>query len=160
MKILLAIDGSSFSDAAVAEVAGKPWPANSEVKIISVAEPPILPMVEAWAPSGNYFEEIVKVAEEQAQSIVQKAARELHDRQGDKLRITTIVLEGHPRYAIIGEAEEWGADLILVGSHGYQGLTKLWLGSVSQAVAAHAKCSVEIVRSRKLHKSSQPQPPL
>ena len=154
MKILLALDGSPFSDAVVDEVARRPWPANTEVMIFSVFEHPILPMVEGWAPSGDYFAELVRAAEEQAQNIVQKAARELHDRQDDKLRITTKVIEGQPRYAILGEAERWGADLILVGSHGYRGLTKLWLGSVSQAVATHAKCSVEIVRSSKLHKNS------
>ena len=149
MKILLALDGSPFSDAVVDEATRRPWPADSEVKIFSVFEHPILPIVEGWAPSGDYYAEIVRVAEEQAQSIVQKAAHEIHNRQGDKLLITTAVLEGQPRFAILGEAERWGADLILVGSHGYRGLTKLWLGSVSQAVATHAKCSVEIVRSRK-----------
>ena len=77
MKILLALDGSPFSDAVVDEVARRPWPADSEVKILSVFEHPILPMVEGWAPSGDYFAEIVKAAEEQAQNIVQKAAREL-----------------------------------------------------------------------------------
>ncbi|MFY9574809.1 MAG: universal stress protein [Blastocatellia bacterium] len=52
---------------------------------------------------------------------------------------------------MIDESNAWDADLIVVGSHGYRGLTKLWLGSVSQAVAAHAKCSVEIVRTREGH---------
>lgn len=154
MKILLALDGSSFSDAVVDEVARRPWPADSEVKILSVFEHPILPIVENWTPSGDYFAEIVRAAEEQAKNIIQKAVHKLRDSQGDKLRITTKVTVGQPRFAITGEAEEWGADLILVGSHGYRGLTRLWLGSVSQAVATHAKCSVEIVRSRKLHKNS------
>lgn len=160
MKILLALDGSPFSDAVVDEVACRPWPADSEVKIFSVFEHPILPIVESWAPSGDYYAEIVRAAEDQAQNIVQKAAHELRDRQGDKVRITTEVIPGQPRFAILGEAERWGADLIMVGSHGYRGLTKLWLGSVSQAVATHAECSVEIVRSRKKENSSQPQPPL
>jgi nucleotide-binding universal stress UspA family protein len=57
------------------------------------------------------------------------------------------VVEGYPKEAILAEAERWGADLIVVGSHGYRGLTRLWLGSVSQAVASHAGCSVEIVRA-------------
>jgi len=72
MRILLAIDGSSYSDVAVAEVANKPFPANSEVKIISVAELPILPVVDAWAPTDNYFQVMEKFAEEQAQRIVRK----------------------------------------------------------------------------------------
>ncbi|HKG22127.1 MAG TPA: universal stress protein, partial [Blastocatellia bacterium] len=67
---------------------------------------------------------------------------------------------GHPRYLITDEAERWGADLIVVGSHGYQGLTRLLLGSVSQAVASHAKCSVEIVRGRNGKNVPQAPPPL
>jgi nucleotide-binding universal stress UspA family protein len=39
--------------------------------------------------------------------------------------------------------------LIVVGTHGYNALERLWLGSVSRAVASHAKCSVEIARRRK-----------
>jgi nucleotide-binding universal stress UspA family protein len=148
MKILLAIDGSSFSDIAVDEVAGKPWPENSEVKIISVAEPPSIPAVEAWMPTDIYFQDLEKMAEEQAQNIVNRAGEEVRKRQGDKLRVITEVIAGHPRYLITDEAERWGADLIVVGSHGYQGLTRLLLGSVSRAVASHAKCSVEIVRGR------------
>ena len=53
-----------------------------------------------------------------------------------------------PRDAIVEEAERWGADLIVVGSHGYRGPERALLGSVSQAVATQAKCSVEIARRR------------
>ena len=148
MKILLAIDGSSFSDAAVADVAAKPWPAGSEVKIISVVEPPLLPTVETWVPPENYIEAIEKAGEDQARSIVNKAADRVRSTQGDRLLVSTEIVVGHPKHTIIDEAEAWAADLIVVGSHGYRGLTKLWLGSVSQAIASHAKCSVEIVRSR------------
>lgn len=148
MKILLAIDGSSFSDAAVNEIASRPWPAESEVRIISVVEPPLLPTVETWVPPENYIEALEQAGEEQGQSIVSKAADRITDAQRDKLRVATEIVKGYPKHAIIETAEGWGADLIVVGSHGYRGLTRLWLGSVSQAVALHAKCSVEIVRSR------------
>ena len=46
------------------------------------------------------------------------------------------------------KAKKWGADLIVLGSHGYRGLQRFLLGSVSHAVVAHAPCSVEIVRKR------------
>jgi nucleotide-binding universal stress UspA family protein len=146
MKILLAIDGSEFSEAASAEVATRPWPAGSEVMIISVVEPPMLPTVETWVPPDNYIEELEAAAESQARSIVGKAADRINNAQADKLRVSTEIVKGHPKHGIIDAADEWKADLIVVGSHGYRGLTKLWLGSVSQAVASHAKCSVEIVR--------------
>ena len=147
MRILLAIDGSSFSDAAVQEVATRPWPAESEVRIISVVEPPLLPTVESWVPPDNYIEALEKAGEDQARAVVSKAADRITNDQRE-LRITTEIVKGHPKHSIIDAAEAWEADLIVVGSHGYRGLTRLWLGSVSQAVASHAKCSVEIVRRR------------
>jgi nucleotide-binding universal stress UspA family protein len=160
MKVLLAIDGSEFSDAAVAEVANKPWPKGSEVKIISVAEPPALPVVETWVPPYDYFGKLEEAAVAQAREAVDKAAARLRESHGEKLQVSTQVTVGHPRVVITDEAEAWGADLIIVGSHGYRGLTRLWLGSVSQAVASHARCSVEIVRSRKRENTSQAQPSL
>jgi nucleotide-binding universal stress UspA family protein len=148
MKILLAIDGSTFSDAAVREVATKPWTVNSEVRIVSVVEPPLLPTVETWAPPNNYLEALEAAGEDQARSIVNKAADQVRKAQGDQLRVSTAIVKGHPKHAIIAEADVWDADLILMGSHGYRGLARLWLGSVSQAVASHANCSVGIVRER------------
>lgn len=148
MRIILAIDGSSFSDAAVTEIATRPWPAESEVRIISVVEPPLLPTVETWVPPDNYIQALEQAGEDQARSVLGKAVDRITKEQRDKLRVTTEIVKGHPKHAIIDAAETWEADLIVVGSHGYRGLTKLWLGSVSQAVASHAKCSVEIVRSR------------
>ena len=148
MKILLAIDGSSFSDAAVKEIATRPWPAGSEVRIISVVEPPLLPTVETWVPPDDYIEALEKAGQDQGRSIVGNAADRITAEQRDKLRVATEIVNGHPKHAIIDAADAWEADLIVVGSHGYRGLTRLWLGSVSQAVASHAKCSVEIVRDR------------
>ena len=70
MKILLAIDGSTFSDAAVQEVASRPWPRGSEVRIISVVEPPLMPTVESWVPPDDYIESIERTSEALAQSVV------------------------------------------------------------------------------------------
>jgi len=148
MKILLAVDGSACSDAAVGEVARRPWPEGSEIKIISVFEPPVMPAPEIWALSDHYFQELERAGQEQARAIVERAVKHFGADRVKALNITTDVIKGYPKDVIIYEAEQWGADLIVVGSHGYRGLTRLWLGSVSLAVASHAKCSVEIVRSR------------
>jgi nucleotide-binding universal stress UspA family protein len=56
------------------------------------------------------------------------------------------LFSGHPKEVILDEAEKWDADLIVVGSHGYRGWQRFLLGSVSQAIASHAPCSVQIVR--------------
>jgi len=57
---------------------------------------------------------------------------------------------GDPKEVILDQAKNWDADLIVVGSHGYHGIDRLMLGSVSEAVAIHADCSVEVIRGSRL----------
>ena len=75
---------------------------------------------------------------------VQRAERCLTGTPG--VAVTSRVLEGAPEDAILDEADRWQADVIVLGSHGYGPMKRRLLGSVSQAVALHAPCSVEIVR--------------
>jgi nucleotide-binding universal stress UspA family protein len=83
----------------------------------------------------------------QGETTVEQAASRLRTGEGSRsLEITTEVLEGSPKELIVDEAKRWGADLIVVGSHGRGSVGRFFLGSVSLAVAAHAPCSVEIVR--------------
>lgn len=149
MKILLAIDGSSFSDVAVAEIARRPWPAGSEIKVLSVFELPLPPTPEAWAIPPEYFEELTSSARSKARTIVEAAIETLKKALGESAAINGEYVQGSPKSVILDEAERWGADLIVVGSHGYRAWERFLLGSVSQAVVAHAKCSVEVVRNRK-----------
>jgi nucleotide-binding universal stress UspA family protein len=147
MKILLATDGSSYSEAAAREVANRPWPAGSSVKIISVMETPIV-ATEVWSLPPNFYEEMGKALRVVAQETVAKASSIITAQQSQTLDVSTEILEGKANRAIIEEAEKWGADLIIVGSHGYGWWGRTFLGSVSQAVVLHAPCSVEIVRPR------------
>ena len=121
MKILLAIDGSGCSDAAVREVARQPWPAGSEVKVVSVAEMPFFPSSEFGTLPQQYFNELEGVARERARVTLDRAIESLKRNQVTKLPVDSQILYESPRDAIIEEAERWEADLIVVGSHGYRG---------------------------------------
>ncbi|HZS05639.1 MAG TPA: universal stress protein [Blastocatellia bacterium] len=147
MKILLATDGSECSDAAVAEVARRPWPAGSVVKVLSAAELPYIPTTETWALPESHYLELEKSEKVKAQAAVDKAAEQLRAGLGSAVEIITEIHEGQAEETILDEADRWGANLIVIGSHGYRGFRRFLLGSVSQSVAAHAKCSVEIVRT-------------
>ncbi|MEO8563958.1 MAG: universal stress protein [bacterium] len=158
MRILLAVDGSGHSDAAVHEVASRPLPAHSEVRIISVHEttyfPPVLP---GEGMSVGLYLDTETAARERAQTAVDSAAATL--RAGDTchhLTVTTGVPAGSAKRLILEEADALGADLIVVGSHGHGHFERFLLGSVSQAVALHATCSVEIVRSPKTRAGAHP----
>ena len=148
MKIVLAIDGSACSNAAVDDVARRCWPADSQVRVISVIEPPAQLTSGPWTYANSY-EEQEALERAQAEETLSAAATKLREGKGSNtLNITTEVMVGSPKRIIVEEAEKWGADLIVVGSHGYRSWERMLLGSVSQAVALHAECSVEIVRKR------------
>ncbi|HYJ45704.1 MAG TPA: universal stress protein [Pyrinomonadaceae bacterium] len=150
MKILLATDGSSCSDAAVNEVASRAWPVGSEVKIVSAVEPPAVTATEPWSIPAEYYAEMEKATHDHAHAAVESAISKLRAGADKSLKITSARPTGSPQQVILEEAERWGADLIVVGSHGYGTWDRFLLGSVSQSVALHAKCSVEIVRENKV----------
>jgi nucleotide-binding universal stress UspA family protein len=149
MKILLAVDGSEASLAAVEEAARTPWPEVSVVRIVSATEIPF--PTQQWAapiPSGSY-EEWERIFEERSIENTAQAMGRFGEIAGAQTEAPAKTLKSDPKIAILDEAEHWGADLIVVGTHGYNALERLWLGSVSRAVASHAKCSVEVARRRK-----------
>ena len=146
MKILLATDGSSGSDSAIRQITGRPWPEGSVVKVLSVVELFTTKTPENfWVPE-SYYLKLEQSLQEQARTAVDKAESQIRQ-EAPQLRIETDIVSGIAKEVIIDEAESWGADIIILGSHGYKGLKKLWYGSVSHAVAALAGCTVEIVRS-------------
>ena len=160
MKVLLALDGSGHSDATVDAVVRRQLPAGSEVRVISVVESSyVAPSLPGDAWDVTLYEEIERVARERARAAVDKAAVTLGaDGEGRQVRITTDVLSGSAKRAILEDADAFGADVIVVGSHGHGHFERFRLGSVSHAVALHANCSVEIVRShsRPATESSSP----
>ncbi len=144
MKILIAIDGSDFSQAALKSVIARPWPPNTEVKVLNVVEPPSLLMGREMSGPDPEFETVWNALRERAKDIVSKAAEKL---RAANFNVSTEMVEGDPKSEIVDEAKKWQADMIVLGSHGWSGLKRFLMGSVSEGVARHAHCSVEIVRT-------------
>jgi nucleotide-binding universal stress UspA family protein len=152
MKILLATDGSEYSKAAVNSVAERPWPEGSEVKVISAIETPYAPPTEYWLLPDSYYNDLEEAAKAQAEAAIKDAVEQLSSGRTARLKIIPEIKSGSARNVILDEAEKWNADLIVLGSHGYGGLQRFLLGSVSHAVANHSHCSIEIVRRKEAGK--------
>lgn len=146
MKILIGVDGSPYSDAALEEVAQRAWPTGSEVLVVTAYEMPLAPTPEVWAMPVDYYERLERAMRSQTDAIIEAAIGRLKKAVGDTVKLEGKAVMGSPKSVIVDEAEKWKADLIVVGSHGYPTWERLLLGSVSQTVVSHAKCSVEVVR--------------
>jgi nucleotide-binding universal stress UspA family protein len=144
MRILLAVDGSAASDVAIDEVRRRPWPSPSTVRVLSVIQPYTPPATEIVLAGATLQDIRVRQATE-ADRVTRQAGERI---AAPGLSVEAAVAEGDPRTMIVDAADEWNADLIVMGSHGRTGLPRLVLGSVAQSVVAHAHCSVEVVRRR------------
>jgi nucleotide-binding universal stress UspA family protein len=153
MKILLAIDDSASSREAIRSVSARFRKEGTELRVLHVVEPIAAYISAELIP--HFVPRVAKVEEDrrkQAQELVQHAARQLRK---TGFKASEVVDEGDPKAKIIDQAAKWNADLIVVGSHGWKGLNRFLLGSVSESVVRHAGCSVEVVRLRGRAKPSR-----
>ena len=143
MNLLLAIDGSDFSTAAVHRVASMAWPPGSRVLLLAVVRSDVFLVADFFVPATAATEQIL-------QGEVDRAAiclRELVPRlEAAHLSVTTRVERGDARSTIVETAESQHCDLVVVGSHGRTGFRKLLLGSVAAHVVAHSACDVLVVK--------------
>jgi nucleotide-binding universal stress UspA family protein len=147
-KILLATDGSAFSERAARSIAERPWPAGTEIEVLSVVE---LHLGTTQALFEPPFADNDQLELQRAQSMKRAeeavaSAVEILSKAFPKVEESVSVLLDGPKSVIINEADRWGADLIVVGSHGHRGIERFLMGSVSEGVALHAHCSVEVIR--------------
>ena len=151
MKILVATDGSDFSKAAVDALATVVAdPENTTFKIISTIEfPNMLASDPFIGASPEYYNEVEKAGHNQAKKAAEQAEVQIRSLFPNlSLNITAEVVNGSPQRVLVEKAQEWGADLIIVGSHGYGFWERALLGSVSNSVVHHAPCSVLVVRNK------------
>lgn len=173
LKILLAVDSSPYSDAAVSEVIKRPWPTGTTVAVLGVVDVTRFGAIGTegaqWTsiwPQGTrvsllsvgevpdvsvsleYIDsQVIDKMRESALAIGAQAISSAKETlSASTLQVAEKVVIGDPKSVILEEAEGLKPDLIVVGSHGRRGVNRVLLGSVSEAVAAGAHCSVEIIR--------------
>jgi nucleotide-binding universal stress UspA family protein len=146
MRILVATDGSSFSEAAVKTATALARPQETEVLILEVVEPLMYFVPPQMAP-GYAPEQVERQRElldlaKKTTSLVAEKLRKIGFKADNR------VVESDIRNGILDTAAEWKPDLIVMGSHGRKGVKRFLLGSVAETIARHAPCSVLIVRGQ------------
>jgi nucleotide-binding universal stress UspA family protein len=146
MRILLATDGSEYSREAAAQCGE--LVSNLEavsVKIITIADYVVDFDSEAFISENEFILLVQTETEKKAHEILDEAEKIVRYKN-EHLQIEKEMFIGSAKELIVKDAEDWKADLIIVGSHGYGFWTRTLVGSVSDAVVHHAPCSVLVVR--------------
>jgi nucleotide-binding universal stress UspA family protein len=144
VRLLIGVDNSADSNAAVEAVCNRHWPKGAEVGLLAVVDT-VMPLTSDPAEP-----KWIEVADEsnwrQVREIFEPAAQRI---RSAGLHAEVLIRRGNPVDEILQEATTWGADCIFVGARGTRGIDRLLLGSVSSAVSSRAHCSVEVVRPMK-----------
>jgi nucleotide-binding universal stress UspA family protein len=134
-RILVATDGSKFSKAAVNEAIRIAKASKGALIIVSAVD--ITEEFESEAP------ELTERFERQFKTMVERIKKQA---KAKGIKVDGVVKIGEPYDVIINAAKEKKADLIVMGSHGRRGLSRLLMGSVTERVIGHAKCPVLVIK--------------
>lgn len=157
MRILIGYDGSESADAALADLRRAGLPRDVEALILSVGEvvmpPPAIRDELVGPPMTTRIvkDALAQAAAGEAQSL--KETEEFAAKAGERVRsyfphweVQTEGRAGWPSTELIGKADEWKPDLIVVGSQGRSSLGRFILGSVSKKVVTDSQHSVRVAR--------------
>ncbi|MDZ4836952.1 MAG: universal stress protein [Candidatus Melainabacteria bacterium] len=146
-RVLVAIDHSSYSMAAVDWLVQQRWKETIEIQLITVlSERSQISDVDAKQNTVTHASE-----KSYSLELLESWAAEI-GRKTNATSVCCCVMDGDPKEIILSASQSWRADLILMGSHGRTGLNRLLLGSVSSSVSQNAQSSVEVIKSPKLLK--------
>ncbi|HJU46596.1 MAG TPA: universal stress protein [Gaiellaceae bacterium] len=145
MKVLLAIDEEPCSEEAINEVGARRWEEGTTVRVLHAVGKFVPPAQELWHDAGGSLDEARREIKNRSTELVERTCGWLRE-QG--LGAEAAVRDGEPGPAIVEEAKEWGANLIVVGSRGHTGLRRMLEGSVSRYVVDHAPCPVEVIHCK------------
>ena len=139
-KILVATDGSQYSDKALETAVGLAKAFNSSLYIIHVVEEDKVAMAASTMPiMVNVIEDMVKIGNE----ILNKAKAKASEAG---VNAEVILARGNAADKILENADKLNVDLIVVGSRGLRGLARFLLGSVSEKVVRHSSKPVLVVK--------------
>lgn len=137
-KILLAVDGSEEAATAARKAGALAGGIGAELHVLCVGEHHV----------SSYYTEIIEEGKRQAREVLDRQVRQI-----EEAGVTVAgshVSVGQPAAEIVAVAEDMGAGLIVVGSHGLEGIRRALMGSVSDLVVHHAHCPVMVVRPERV----------
>ncbi|MEO8147967.1 MAG: universal stress protein [Bacteroidia bacterium] len=142
-RILVAVDDSDFSSKTATAAHELAKTLKAGLAIVNVMDPAILAIS---ADSVVYPMEQMVDLKKGAEMLIQKIRQQL----GDDIPLADFIGEGKPSEEIVAIANQWNADLIVIGTHGRTGVMHLIMGSVAESVIRHSNIPVLVMPSKHL----------
>jgi len=144
-RILLALDGSRCAELAMQEAIGLAKACGGTVEAIFIADEVDMLYEARYYDPGQLLREMIAAGEK----LLAVAASEFAAAgvSGTTRLIAKPVAPGQLSDTIVAEAESWGADLLVLGTHGRRGLSRLVTGSVAEGVVRKSRLPVLLVRA-------------
>lgn len=141
-SILVAYDGTPAAQSALAEAVDLARATGAALKVVTVV-PIVAGAYGVELPPGPEVDTSIRKAK-----ATQAEVRARLEKEGGLTKVETVLLEGDPVDRVLDVAERNPPDLLVVGSRGLSGAGRFFLGSVSDGILHHARCSVLVVRPR------------
>lgn len=136
IRLILGCDGSPFSKEMIDAVANRNWPAMTEIRVVGVRDTRVLANITDRKDSDERHLTLARALDDAVIALKDCGCR-----------VETVLRAGNPKDVLVEEGESFAADCVFLGAKGETGLRDVLLGSVAHHVAAHARCSVEVVRT-------------
>jgi nucleotide-binding universal stress UspA family protein len=143
-KILYATDYSKASDRALEEAINLAKQNEAELLVVHVLEPIPYAAGEEFGGAELYLK-LEDATKRESQTTMDKLIRRL---QRSKVKAKSLLLRGSAHDQIVKAAKSKKVDMIVIGTHGRTGLSKLFMGSVAAKVVSTATCPVVTVRGK------------
>lgn len=147
VRIIVGVDGSSYAEDALAEVASRAWKKGSSVHLVTVVDARMRTYIAA--PEARARQWLKKSDAHEYEWINRMAKSYAEKLEAHGLSATYLVREGDAKTVLLEEAARWGADCLFVGVHGLSAIQKFMIGNVSSGLTTQAQCSIEVVRTSK-----------
>jgi nucleotide-binding universal stress UspA family protein len=141
-SILVAVDASEAAKAALAHACDLAKAGKAKMTLVNVVDVSKLLAVAGY--ETPYPVDTIEVMREDSKQVLEDAKNAC---SGDGIAVTATTCEGDAVDEILKAAKDTGADLIVLGTHGRQGLSRLFIGSVAEGVLRRADVPVLVVRA-------------
>ncbi len=152
-KILVPLDGSRFAEGALPYAQMLAECSGGQIELLRIA---VHPSSYVYVNDPATLASLYDSDRAHCEEYLQKVAVGLQT--ATPVAVTTAVLEGPVADAILDRAEEAGADLIVMSTHGRSGMERWLLGSVAEKVVRGAKIPVMLIRPKQTGTSATPAP--